>query len=108
MSSMHRPQRKLLLRLSLPIATATLCLWTGLPASAALIDIEIRPPVPRVEVVPAPRRGFVWAPGFWEWRGREHVWVGGHWERERRGHHWIPAHWDEHGGHYRFEEGHWD
>jgi hypothetical protein len=104
---MHR-QRNHLSKLSLSLVATTLCLWTALPASAALIDIEIAPPAPRHEVLPPPRSGFVWAPGFWEWRGREHVWVAGHWERERRGHHWVPAHWDEHNGHYRFMEGHWD
>ena len=34
------------------------------------VDITVAPPAPRVEVVPPPRVGFVWAPGYWEWRGR--------------------------------------
>jgi hypothetical protein len=107
MSSTHRP-RNLASKLSLSAVTAALCLWTALPASAALIEIDVQPPAPRFEAVPPARAGFAWAPGFWEWRGHEHVWVGGHWERDRPGHHWIGAHWEPHSGHYRFVEGHWD
>jgi hypothetical protein len=55
-------------------------------ASAGIdIDIDVAPPPVRVETVPPPRGGFVWAPGFWEWRGHEHVWVPGHFVHERRG-----------------------
>ena len=32
-----------------------------------------------VEVYPAPREGYIWAPGRWETRGSEQVWVKGHW-----------------------------
>ena len=39
------------------------------------------PPPPRVERVPPPRRGYVWAPGHWEWRRGGHVWVRGVWVR---------------------------
>ena len=51
----------------------------------------------RVEEVPPPRAGYVWAPGFWEWRGGRHVWVGGHWIGERRGYHWVPDRWEQRG-----------
>jgi hypothetical protein len=41
-----------------------------LPAAAAVeVYLDVAPPAPRYEVVPAPRRGYVWQPGFWEWRG---------------------------------------
>jgi len=34
------------------------------------IDIGTPPPAVRVEVVPAPRPGYVWgAPGYWRWEG---------------------------------------
>jgi hypothetical protein len=71
------------------------------------IDIDIQPPVARVEVMPPPRAGFVWAPGYWDWRGHEHVWVAGNWMPERRGFHWVPAHWNQRGPHWHFEPGHW-
>lgn len=78
-------------------------------ASAAIdIDIDVAPPPVRVETVPPPRVGYVWAPGFWEWRGREHVWVPGHFVHERRGYHWVPDHWVQIGPHWHHERGHWE
>jgi hypothetical protein len=74
----------------------------------AFVDIDVRPPPPRVVVAPGARRGYVWAPGYWRWDGRRHVWVDGRWLRERRGYHWQPAHWEERRGHWHFEDGHWD
>jgi hypothetical protein len=71
------------------------------------IDVTIAPPEPQVEVVPAPRAGFVWAPGFWEWRGGHHVWVGGRWIAERPGYRWVPDRWDRHGDRWHYERGHW-
>ncbi len=52
------------------------------PAMAApvSIDIAVGPPPPRVEVVPAPRHGYICGhPGYWDWRGGHHYWVG--WQR---------------------------
>jgi hypothetical protein len=74
----------------------------------AYVDIDVRPPAERVVVVPAPRRGYLWAPGYWRWNGRQHVWVDGHWVRERRGYHWVPAHWEERHNRWHFEDGHWE
>ena len=79
----------------------------ALPA-AAEIYVNIAPPAPRYEVVPAPRHGYVWAPGYWDWRGSRHVWVRGHWEREHRGMYWHPSRWIERDGHYVLEKGRWD
>ena len=76
--------------------------------TVALVDIDVRPPPPRVVVVPEPRRGYVWAPGYWRWNGHAHVWVDGKWLRERRGYRWEPAHWEERHGRWHFEEGHWE
>jgi hypothetical protein len=38
-------------------------------------------PVPgsSVEVYPAPRAGYIWAPGRWETPGTTPMWVEGHW-----------------------------
>jgi WXXGXW repeat (2 copies) len=72
------------------------------------VEIDVAPPAPRVEVVPAARAGYVWAPGYWNWSGHEHVWVGGRWVGERHGHHWVNDRWVEHNHHWRREEGHWD
>ena len=77
-------------------------------ATAAVIDITVAPPAPQVEVVPPPRVGYVWAPGFWEWRGGAHVWVPGRWMGERRGYHWVPDRWEQRGPRWHHAEGHWE
>ena len=71
------------------------------------LDIVVAPPAPRVVVVPEPRAGYVWAPGYWRWDGGQHVWIEGRWLPERRGYRWVPDRWDERGGRWYFEEGHW-
>lgn len=77
-----------------------------LPASAQ-VYLEIAPPAPRHEVIPAPRPGHVWQPGYWEWRDGHHVWVRGHWLRERRGMYWHPSRWEVRDGRWFFEPGGW-
>ncbi len=72
------------------------------------LDVETAPPPPRVEVVPKHRVGYVWAPGYWDWRGHRHVWAKGYWVRERRGYHWAPHHWIERDGRWHFDRGHWE
>jgi hypothetical protein len=76
--------------------------------ASAQIEITVAPPEPRVEVVPEPRPGYVWAPGYWGWRGGAHVWIGGHWIGERRGYHWVPDRWEQRGDHYHYWKGHWE
>lgn len=99
--------RRGLFALALPLVASV---YAAGALAAPLLEIEVAPPAPRVEVVPKPRAGFEWAPGFWRWDagGHRHVWEAGHWERARPGHHWVAARWEEHGGHHRFVEGHWD
>jgi hypothetical protein len=78
-------------------------------ASAGIaVDIDIAPPPVRVETVPPARAGFVWAPGYWDYRGREHVWVAGRWVHERHGYHWVPDRWEQRGPHWHHEPGHWE
>ncbi len=97
----------------LPAFLISLCLSVGAmlacgAAPAAVgIDIQVAPPAPMVEVVPAPRPGFVWAPGFWEWRGTAHVWVPGRWIAARPGFYWVPDRWVLRGGYWHYYPGHW-
>src|SRR5258708_15678407 len=64
----------------------------AVPAAARTeVILNFAPPPVRYEVVPEPRVGHVWVPGFWEWRGHRHFWVAGHWVRERRGYVYAPA-----------------
>ncbi|MDI3383958.1 YXWGXW repeat-containing protein [Xenophilus aerolatus] len=66
------------------------------------------PPPPRVERVPPPRRGYVWAPGHWEWRRGGHVWVPGVWVRARPGYAYRPPEWRDNNGRWEYNRGRWD
>ena len=57
------------------------------------IFLDVAPPDPRHEVIPAHRPGHVWQPGYWDWRNGRYVWV-----RERPGMHWHPNRWDHRPG----------
>ncbi|MEO7726527.1 MAG: YXWGXW repeat-containing protein [Burkholderiales bacterium] len=80
-----------------------------LPAMAA-VDVYVNnaPPSPRVERVPGDRRGYAWAPGYWNWQGRRHVWVKGHWVRARPGYAYRPHEWVERDGRWHLNRGRWD
>jgi hypothetical protein len=80
--------------------------WSDAASARLDVWVDVAPPIPRPEVVPPPRYGYVWAPGYWAWRNRRHVWIGGHWLRAHRGR-WIPDHWEAHGTRYHFIPGHW-
>ncbi len=78
-------------------------------ASQARVDVivGVAPPAPRVEVVPAPRVGYVWSPGYWRWNGHHHYWVTGYWVPARPGWHWVPSHWAPYGPRWRYVPGYW-
>jgi len=80
----------------------------SLPSMAGVdLIVKIAPPAPRVEVVPPPRVGFVWAPGYWNWNGRSHVWVAGTWVPERRGYVYVRPTWVQHNGEWHLTRGNW-
>lgn len=72
------------------------------------IYVEVAPPPLRHEVVPAPRHGYFWAPGYWAWRHHHHVWVAGHWVHERHGYVWVGPRWEQSGERWRYHVGYWD
>ena len=87
------------------LSAATVALPT---AAATVVEIQVAPPAPRVEVVPPPRVGYVWAPGYWRWNGRRHVWINGSWMRERRGWRWQPETWVQGpNGRWHLRRGYW-
>lgn len=96
--------------------TTLLCLALGIGAVTApvvgnarvYIDVDVAPPSPREEVILAPRSGYVWSPGYWNWSGHRHVWVNGRNIRERHGHHWVGDRWEQRGERWHRERGHWD
>lgn len=79
--------------------------------AAAQVGVSIvignAPPPPRYEVVPAPRRGYEWAPGYWNWNNRRHVWVAGHWERARPGQYYQRPEWQRGNDGWRLNRGGW-
>ncbi len=78
-----------MLKTNLVLASlASACAFAAIPFPASAdvgVYLDVAPPPPRHEYVPAPRHGFVWDPGYWEWRHGRYVWVEGHWIRELRG-----------------------
>ncbi len=82
----------------------------SLPAAArAHVEffVGIAPPPVRYEVVPAPRPGWVWVPGAWEWRYGQYVWVPGRWIAARGGFAYVPAGWIQWHGGWRWRAGAW-
>ncbi|MDR7271691.1 hypothetical protein J2X20_004359 [Pelomonas saccharophila] len=69
--------------------------------------IRTAPPPPRHEVVPAPRRGYVWVSGYWGWNGHRHVWHRGGWVKERHGYSYNQPTWVERDGRWEFRRGAW-
>ena len=93
--SLHKTLGSLLVAAGVLAATALPTISTAAPP----VDVVIRvaPPPMRTEVIPAPRRGYVWVPGYWNWRGHRHVWVSGVWVRERRGYVYQAHRWEQRG-----------
>ena len=79
----------------------------AIAASPSEIINRTPPPPDRVEAEPASRKGHVWSPGFWEWRGTGYKWSPGEWIKEKRGHRWQPYGWEERDGRYHFVHGAW-
>ncbi|MDO8595103.1 MAG: hypothetical protein Q7R45_00615 [Sulfuricaulis sp.] len=81
-------------------------------SSVAAVEIWVQraPPPVRCEVVPAPRRGYVWAPGHWQWNANRnrHTWTVGYWERARPGYVFQAPQWVERDGHWNYQPRRWD
>lgn len=89
------------------VALGAFTVPTVAQAQPAII-IQTAPPPPRFERVPPPRRGFVWAPGHWEWRGHRHAWVPGVWVRARPGYAYRQPEWRQNDGRWEMRRGGWD
>lgn len=81
------------------------------PSSAARVGVvvDVAPPELRNEAVPAPRRGYVWSPGYWNWNGsrHRHQWVAGSWMRGRPGYVYAAPTWVDRGGRWEHRRGAW-
>lgn len=82
----------------------------ALPAAARTnVDffVNFGPPPVYYEAVPAPRYGWVWVPGYWDWRHGRYHWVRGHWIRHRPGYAYYAPHWHDYGGRWYYQRGYW-
>ena len=85
--------------ISAVLAAASLGALVPVAANAQSYTIvRVAPPPAVAETVPAPRRGQVWIPGNYDYRGNQYVWVQGHWVRERAGYDWQESRWIERNG----------
>jgi hypothetical protein len=66
------------------------------------------PPAPRYERVPAPRAGYAWSPGHWEWRSGRYEWLAGNWVAVRNGYTYTAPRWAENNGRWQFESRRWE
>ena len=88
---------------------AGLCALPSLSQAARVeFDVQVAPPPDRVEVVPPPRAGYRWEPGYWQWDNGRYAWNDGRYIEDREGHRYIEHRWEHDGDHYRFHGGHWD
>lgn len=71
------------------------------------IVIGTPPPPPRYEIVPPPRIGYIWVPGYWDWDGRRHAWAAGHWEQSRSGYLYDRPQWREGRNGWELRRGGW-
>ena len=76
-------------------------------ANSAVVIVREAPPELRLERVPNARRGYVWAPGHWEYKRNRHVWVKGTWLRARKGYVYNAPSWQERDGRWQLERGNW-
>ena len=90
-------------------STATVVTAPFTPADAQVsITFGSPPPPPRYEVVPAPRAGYVWAPGHYELINDQYVWRPGQWMTERPGYRYVAPSWAQVGNQWRYVPSRWD
>jgi hypothetical protein len=72
------------------------------------IQLNLGPPPLRYEVVPAPRDGYVWTGGHWQWQSNRHVWIPGNWQASRPGYRYGQPAWVEREGAWQYRASRWD
>jgi len=78
------------------------------PAQPEVLIVQTAPPAPRVEVIPAAREGYVWAPGYWNWNGTSYVWVDGRYLQDQSGAVYVAPRWEASNGRYAFYGERWE
>ena len=79
----------------------------SLAASNVSLYIGSAPPAPVYERIPAPRHGYVWAPGYWNWNGHRYVWQKGHFEKVRKGYSYHRPEWRQGSNGWTLDRGGW-
>jgi hypothetical protein len=70
-------------------------------------EIDSPPPAMQVEVVPAARTGYVYIPGYWDYRNNTYTWVSGHFEPARVGYVFVAPRYEQVDGRWRMYAGRW-
>ncbi len=73
------------------------------------VYVRTGPPPLRAEAaIVSPGPGYVWVPGYYQYRGGGYLWVGGRYERPPRARaRWVAPHWQRDRRGWYFVEGHW-
>ncbi len=87
--------------------------WVAAPAQAQVsIGVQIgptmAPPPPQYEAVPVMPSGYVWAPGYWQWREGRYMWRPGYRVHERPGYAYRAPRWEQGPNGWMMREGGWD
>jgi hypothetical protein len=72
-----------------------------------VIVVQKAPPPLRHESTPRARRGYEWAPGYWNWNGHRYTWVKGHYEKVRHGYVYTRPEWRQGDNGWTMERGGW-
>jgi hypothetical protein len=80
------------------------------PHGYVRVFADVAPPALRFEpYVAPPGVGFVWTPGYYDYRANNYVWVGGSWNRPPQvGLGWIEPHYVHVGARFVLQPGRWD
>ena len=84
---------------------------TGCSFDSAGVGLEVGfgPPAFRGEVaISSPGAGYVWVPGYYDWRNNDYFWIEGSWVLPpHRGAHWVGPRYDHRGRRHYYRPGHW-
>lgn len=100
--------QNLLLKAVFASIIATSSMAIAPPVFAADIVVQFGPPALRYERVPDARRGYTWAPGYWDYQRNQHVWKRGNWKRNREGYVYQQPNWEERDGRWNLRRGDWN
>lgn len=104
--------RRQLLTLLISVGMLGAVTVPSISEAGADLRVNIAPPPLRYEIMPPPRYGYVWTPGYWDWRhhrsGYRHVWINGYWVGERRGYYYQPHRWVQRNGYWIAQRSRWD